>query len=214
MNVLDLITAAILLICVIICAAKGLLISLFNLFSLLISFLLTRRLYPTVSDFLRETPLFYSLKEIILGWIGRGDITSDTGQIVTDTVNSMALPELFKRLVLENIDSQTLDLTGVYDAVADFGAGLAMDALAIAGVFLTVFLLMRIIAMVLKIISRMPVIKTFNRIGGAVMGLVIGSLLSWLILSVMRGLFYANADFPVADMLAESLLARFFMFNL
>lgn len=214
MNILDLITAGIVLVCVLICAAKGLLISVYNLFSLFIAFMLTRRLYPIVSDFLRDTPLYGSLRQITLGWIGQNEITSDTGQIVTDTVDGMALPELFRRIVLDNIEPDALDLTAVYDSVSSFAAGLAIDALAMVAVFITVFMLMRVVGMALRVVSRMPVIKTFNRIGGAVMGLVIGAILSWLTLSVMQGLFAANADFPVADLLDESLLARLFMFGL
>ncbi|MCL2703976.1 MAG: CvpA family protein [Defluviitaleaceae bacterium] len=213
MNILDLITTGIILICVIVCAAKGLLISLFNLFSLFISFLLARRLYPFVGELLRETSLFGALKQIMLGWLG--PMTPATDQIVTDAVDSMALPELFKRHIIDNIDlSQSLDLTGVYDSVSGYAAGLAIDALAIVVVFAAVFLLMRIIAVFLRIVSRLPVVKTFNRLGGAIMGLVIGAILSWLTLSLMNGLFSANPDFPVPDMIAESLVARFFMFNL
>ena len=213
MNILDIITTCIILGCMIICAAKGLLLSLFNMLSLFISFMLNRQLYPHISLMLRDTPLFGAFKSLTLGWIG--PITPDPDQFVTDAVNNMSLPDMFKRIVLDNIDiSQAIDLESVYEYVSDYAAGLALDALSILLVFVAVFLLMRIIAVLLKIVSKLPVVRTFNRIGGAIMGLVIGAMLSWLALSVMRGLFSANADFPVADMLAESLVARYFMFKI
>jgi uncharacterized membrane protein required for colicin V production len=212
---MDYITIGIILVCVIVGYVKGLLISVFNMLSLFISFFLTRNLYPHVSAFLRGTPLFSGLKDWVAGWIGRSVVVPDTGQIVTDTVNSMPLPEMFRSLVLENLGSAPeLDLTTVYDYVADFAARIACDGIAILLVFVSVFLLMRILAGLLRIVSRMPVIKTFNRIGGGVMGLIIGALLSWLSLSVMKSIFAANTDFPVSDMLAESVIAKFFLFNI
>jgi uncharacterized membrane protein required for colicin V production len=213
MTVLDLITAGIILICVLFCTWKGILLSLFNLFSLFITFMLTRQLYPLFAGFLEKTPLFRALKQAALGWMGPA--SESAGQAVREAAENLALPEIFKKILLENFDfNGSLDIAVVYENISSYIASMVINALAILIVFFTVFILMRVIAAFLRVVSRMPVVKTFNRIGGAVMGLAIGAIFSWLTLSVMQGIFSSNIEFPVMDLLAESLVARFFIFSL
>jgi uncharacterized protein YacL len=186
---------------------------LFNLFSLFITFTLTRQLYPLFGALLEKTPLFRTLKQAALGWMGTA--TTEAGQTVTNVVENFALPEMFKKFLLENVDlSGSMDLTAVYENISSYIAGMIISALSMAIVFIGVFLIMRIFAVLLRIVSRMPVVRTFNRIGGAIMGIIIGVIFSWVTLSVLQGLFSSNIEFPVTDLLAESLVARFFIFNL
>ena len=207
MNILDLIVLIIITLCIIFCAARGLLISLFNLLSIFISFILAIRLQPFISELLRDTALFGALKNLSLGWLGPR--IPDTGQVVTDAIEGMALPELFKRATIDYIQRSniTLDIAQINDFVAEYAAGLAIDAISILLVFVGVFLLMRIIAVLLRIVSRLPVIRTFNRIGGAILGLFMGIIISWLVLSVMNGLFGSSPEFNVGYMLADSTFA-------
>ena len=214
MNALDYITIAIILICVAICFSSGLIISIYNLVSLFIAFLLTNRLSPMAGDLLRQTPLLDTIKSTVTGWLGQNVVMPDTERVVADTVNSMSLPNFFKDIIMQNADQiPALDPSGVYEYIADMAAQMAVDAIAMALVFVTVLLLLRIISVVLRIISRLPVIKTFNRIGGGVLGFVIGSMLSWMVLSVMSGIFAVNSDFPVASMLETSFIAKYFIFT-
>lgn len=211
MNILDLITIGIIVVCVVVCYAKGLVISVFNFLSFFITFILTSKIYPVFSEFLKTTSLHDSIKQSVAGWIGQSVVLPDAGAVVGDAINSLAVPVFFKGMLLSNVSGISFpDASGVFDYAAGFAADLAIDGISIALVFLGVFILMRLAAAVLKLVTKLPVIKTLNRIGGGVIGLLIGAVLSWLVISVLSGLFAANTDFPVSDLLAASVFAKYF----
>ncbi|MCL2407060.1 MAG: CvpA family protein [Defluviitaleaceae bacterium] len=203
MNVLDYIVFGVFLLSVLFCTWKGLLMSLFNLGSLVVSFLLAQAFYPRVADLLNQTVLREIFENATRGWLNLGDVAADAE--LTHVVEELTIPQGMRDSIISNVGDFT---GGVGDAVAGFIAGMAINALAILGVFILVFILMRLIAIVLRIVSKMPVLRTFNRLGGAILGLVMGGILSWLVLFVLNGLFSANPTFPVAELLEDSLIAR------
>jgi len=216
-NILDLIVAAILVVCIFVGWKKGFVITVFNFFSLLITLFLTNMLYPAVSVFLRGTELFTVIKTNVADALQLDAFAENlTRAAEAEAINALALPEFIKTAMLENNNPQAhaaLAVSGFEEYVSGFLAGLVLNALAMLLVFAAVFALMKVIAVVLKILTKLPVIHSLNKLLGVAVGALQGVLFVWLALAVIVGLFAASAVFPVGEWLPTSIWAKWFYEN-
>ena len=216
-NLLDIIVFAILAVCVVIGWKKGFVITVFNFFSLLITLFLTNMLYPTVSVFLRGTGLFAVMKTSVADALQLDAFAENmTRAAQAEAINALALPEFIKTEMLANNNPQAhaaLAVSGFEDYISGFLAGLALNALAMLAVFAVVFLLMKLIALALNILTRLPVIHSLNKLLGVAVGAVQGVVLVWVALAVLVGIFAASTAFPVGELLPVSVLAKWFYEN-
>jgi len=215
--ILDILVIALIALCVIIAYKRGFVITVFNFFSLLISFILAQLLYPSVSVFLRGTAVFTSCKESIAKSLNLDGLASSlTHAAEAEAIQGLPLPDFIKKALLENNNSlahQALDVSGFADYISGYLAGLVMNALAMLVVFALVFILMRVLSVLLKILTKLPVLHSLNKLLGVLVGLAQGVLLVWIVLAVLVGLFAANQTFPVGELLPASILAKWFHEN-
>jgi len=216
-NLLDLLVLVILAACIIVGWKKGFVITVFNFFSLLITLFLTNMLYPTVSVFLRGTGIFGVIKTSVADALQLDTLAGNlTRAAETEAINALALPDFIKTAMLENNNPQAhaaLAVSGFADYISGFLAGLVLNALAMLAVFVIVFALMKLIAVALKILTRLPVIHSLNKLLGVAVGALQGVLFVWVALAVLVGLFAASTAFPVGEWLPASVLARWFYEN-
>jgi len=168
---------------------RGLARTCFNLLSFAISLAVTNAIYPHVSRYLRGTPAIYgAIKDYISGRIGlQSYIGETTLQGKTEFIQALSLPDLLRDGLLSSNNDEFYKLLNV-DTLEGYIAGYlgnaCINVISMILVFIAVSIIMRVIYKMLGIIDMLPVIGTFNRLGGLAFGFCLGTLAVWLGLTV------------------------------
>jgi uncharacterized membrane protein required for colicin V production len=217
LNLLDIIVLAIIGVCVFTGYKRGLLKTVYSLASFFIAIFLTGWLYPYVSRFLRGTPLYGFLKDTAVNSMGlRAFLEEHTARTQSDLINNLPLPSIIRdALAAHNTPDvyEMLNVQTVEGYIGGYFANIALNVISMAAVFILVWFLMRLAGNVLNIIGRLPIISTFNRVGGLAAGLLLGMLIVWIGFAVMN-LLLINMSYPeISNLLETSSVARWLYEN-
>jgi len=185
LNILDIAAAIIFISCIFTGARKGLVRMIFGLVSGFLSFCAASRLYPQVSIFIKDnTNIYASLKIGIFERLNVEEIIREYIQAGENAViSNLPLPDSVLRLVEEsNIPSvyDILNVSTLEDYIISFLANMLLNVICAAAVFILVSLAMRLIITALDIIAKLPVIRKFNKMGGALAGGFTGFIIIWV----------------------------------
>ncbi|MCL1999622.1 MAG: CvpA family protein [Turicibacter sp.] len=193
---------------------RGLIETLFNFVSLILAIVLSAVLYPIVAGMLRQTVIFDALRDYIMRTMGLEEIVNVHA---TERIANLPVPELLRNVLLasyQNSDVYGAFGIGIIEAyIADFFAGLAMNILAIVFVFVLVKVALAILSNVLDLVERLPIIRTFNRGGGVLIGFFRCVLVLWVAFAVITLFFLNPAVATIMDMLENSIIAIWFYNN-
>ena len=212
-NLADIAVIVIIAVCVYFYYNKGLVLTLLGFCSTLISLFMSRFLSPVFADFLRKTPLFDSIKEYI------GESIAKTGSdIENNIISSLDIPDFLKTAITDNSNNVIYDrfnVTNPKDYISEYIAGFVVNIIAMIIIFILLTILFRFLSRTLKIISRFPLIKTANKLGGGAVGFAQGVLIVWIGLAVLTA-FYGKPMFDAAnEAVANSVIAsRFYDSNI
>ncbi len=137
--------------------------------SYIISIIISFFLYPIISDLLIKTPIYTKLVEVI----GKELDMS----VLTDTVSRGALG-IMSNYINDGIQSAAM-------SIADSMAVLIINILAFVIILLLSKVIIRVVGNVLGIFTKLPIIKQFNRLGGSVLGGLMGVLALYIIGAVI-----------------------------
>jgi len=211
MNPLDIIILAIVALCAIAGYHKGLIRTVYRLVSFFVAIIVARHLYPYVARVLRQTELFPAIQ----GGIARamnleGFIADQTAARGGDLIDNLPLPGILQNLLhAYNTPNmfEILQAATVEEYISGFFANMAINGIAILAVFLLTILALTFIGYALDIVSRLPVIRTLNRIGGFVFGVAMSVVIIWLAL-VLVALFVVTANPMISEMVENSWIAQ------
>jgi len=175
--------------------------------SFVLAIFLASHFFPTVAEWIRNTPAYTGLKEYIMRTMGLEDVVHiHTGELLY----ALPLPDLIRQSLMRHNTPNIFELLNVHtieEYIAGFFAGMAINIIAMVLVFIIVRLILGFLAGLLDIVGRLPVIRTFNRGGGLILGLIQGVIIVWLGLALIN-LFFLNPTTPeLIRLLDESLLA-------
>ena len=193
MNVLDIGIVALVLICAAVGYRRGLVMTLYRFVSFFIAFVISRQLYPYVAQQLRGTSLFPALQERVSNMLGLETITNTARS--ADFIDSLALPQVLQGILHTNYTPAMrsfLNVATIEDYVSAFFANVIINGIAIITVFVLIMVLLYVVGGMLDIVSRLPVIRVFNRVGGLVFGLLTGAILAWVVVIIMIFVLAAN----------------------
>ncbi|MDR1067370.1 MAG: CvpA family protein [Clostridiales bacterium] len=210
----DIITAVILAVCTFIGWRKGLAQGIFSIVSTALSFYAANAFYPSVSTFLRGTPLFGIVKNLTANSLNLTQyMPSQTLQAQGNLIESLSLPGFLKDALLSNNNVELYKLFNV-DAVEDYVtsyiANMCMNVVAVLFVFVAASIAMRLALKALNIVTAMPVIKQINRIGGLLAGALIGVFILWVVMAFATLFCTVPAVAEMLEELPDAPLASFF----
>lgn len=220
MNILDIIVIVILLVFIFSGYRKGLALTILNFFRTIISLYLANQLYPYVSKFLREnTSLYEFLKTSIIDNMGLSKLTQDIAfKNSGEFIKSLSVPDFIKNALIANNNSEyykILKVDAIEDYISGYIANMCLNAISLVSVFFIVFAVMKVLVKVLNIVSRLPIIKSFNRLGGGLIGFLQGTIFIWFLIAIFVLLFSKSEYAYIFDMLKESAIAvHFYKTNL
>lgn len=217
MNVLDLAVIAVIAVCVLIAYNRGLIRSVFNLLSWVVSIALANYLYPPVSRFLRTTGLYTFLKASAADSLGLDEVIVDaTSKVQAELISNMYIPDFIKSALFENNNPEIykiLDASGIEDYIAGYMANIFLNIISVIAVFIIVFILMRVLASALDIISKLPVINTFNKIGGIIVGFFTAAIIIWIFFTGYILFIHGDTYLQMSEMIYGSIVAKWFYQN-
>ena len=186
----DIVVIAIVAIFIIVGAKVGLIRSLLGMGNYILSVIISVTLYPMVSEFLMGTPLFDFIAENINESVA-AELIQNTGS----GINGL--------LALMNSDAESI--------TANMSAGIATLLINVISFILVLVLSRVVLGIVIKavdLVTKLPVIKQFNRLGGAVFGGIKGILVLYIVfaLAVLFEPFDDNSE--VIRNIEESTFAK------
>ncbi len=215
LNILDFAVLIVLLLFAYLGYRKGLILTLFKLVSMLLSLMLTYYLQPYAGAFLKHnTKLPAILAQHIAPFINLESLIGEqTKTFQVETINQLQIPSFLKTSLLENNNSEIykmFNISGLQDYFVKFLADMIINVIAVFVVFILVFMIMRLLTNALNIVSKLPVIRTFNRFGGILAGLVQATLIIWVCFLVTSFFVTSPKGAMFLQLMHQSVIAKYF----
>lgn len=193
-----------------VCAAlgykRGLVKMLFSLVSFFLIMLLVGMVTPVISGFLQEKtnlPDTISKKcaEVVQEWNQNGDAFSENGRL--QLIDTYQFPDSIKQYLKEDSGISALE-TDFTSYVSDRLSVVIVDLIAYAISFLVLWIVFRIIAEVLNLVTRLPVLNSLNRFGGVAAGCLQGVLIIWIFFLVVTVCCTSDWGRKCMEMISDS----------
>jgi uncharacterized membrane protein required for colicin V production len=219
MNYLDYIFIGIIGISGLIAFGRGLIKTVFSLFSMVITVGLAYLLYPTVSELLiKYTEIDAFLRAKIIEGFNLESLAENVFSVQDQIkmINDLNIPDMFKEMLVNNNNSeiyQILNVDSIAEYIGGFFSTIAINALAFLITFLIVGILLKIVAVILDIVSKLPVLHQINRIGGLAFGLILGVLIVWVVCVAISLIVGISGNSEILVLIESSTVAQFFYEN-
>ena len=214
---IDILIIVIIGICIILGAYKGLVKSVFSLVTIVLSFLVAKMFTPVLSSWLiNNTNIentihnFFKVKDTLPS-VPSG--VSDASNSVSVWFDSLNLGEVPNSVInfFQNLWNGGVQAAGNANAtVADITTASIVSFISFIGLLIFAFVVISLLVEVLTLVTKLPVIGTFNTIGGAVFGFLKGLILNLVIISILFVIAIFLKDSPLNIALRDSLFASYF----
>ena len=219
MNTLDIILIAIILFCAINGMIKGFVKTLFGLSSTIVALVLTLIISPQVSGLIINNTSFDQMigeKTVELLKIENlmGDQDTELEEVIIS--GAINLPGNILRFLEKNNTpeiNEKLEANGLGDYISGSIATMAVNAFVFLIVFLIVSLLLNAVVIVLDILTRLPIVKSMNKLGGFSVGLVIGILIVWVTTMSLSFIISIQATETLSELIESSIFTKLFYYN-
>lgn len=172
---------------------RGMVRVLFSLVAIFLTIGLATALTPYTEEFLRtKTPLYDTVKEKCTEHIHqKAQERQGQGEELKPqelTIFGMQIPEEFQSFFSEHVTDEAdklMEDMGVYEKLGDYTANFVLQRLAWILSFTIILILLSVIVHMLDLITKLPVLKSINRLGGLIIGLLEGVIVVWLLFLVI-----------------------------
>ncbi|WIF95846.1 CvpA family protein [Caminicella sporogenes] len=194
----------------------GLVLSFFSIASYIFAGIAAKIYYPILTNFILEkTNLITKIQSFILGKlkilaVGK-DVFKGTEQV--NIFKIMNFPKALQDLLLKSDTLQQYNqnvMDNMYNHVSLVITKMIVDLISIVVVFLLVKLLLNIIGFILNSIASLPVINSFNRLGGLIFGILKGIIMVYIIFALITPITVLSYDNSIVESLNNSYLAKYF----
>lgn len=183
------------------------------------------RISPYLSNFIMENTSVYERvrTKIIRTYeeqssLTAPDVPASGGEDENKVIDSFGFPALISDSIKINNNSEIykkLAVTLFRDYVAGFLSALAIKAGTFAGLFILLAITQFVIFTAIKILEKIPVLKTFNRLAGMAVGITLSLVFVWVFFIAAMMFFGSSfASWVFAQVKASRLLTLIFNNNI
>ncbi len=223
MNWIDYVVIAFIVVFAFVGFAKGFLMSVYKVVSFFICIFASIKFYPVLAGMLDKTPVYNGIKNSIMKTLMlRGqEVTASSTSTVSGAaganavISPLPLPDFFKRSMLEKLPSPSklLDIQSITNAIGDELTRMVISVISLILLYILLRIVLSFVGLILKGVSKLPVFKQIDRMGGFIIGAIQGFLAVFIVCAVLV-LFNSNQAFvPVFSALDGSVLAGWFYEN-
>ena len=216
MNLLVGIVGIILIICAYRGMKRGLIKTVFSIFSMIIALVLTLWLSPIVSKKIQanEDIVNYFTKKIEVAFPAQ-----EVGNKVSDQMNfieQLPLPQTLKTTIIENNNTDTyvaLAVDNFSSYISHAIASIIINALVFIITYLLVTIALRVLCSVLDIISKLPLLNQLNKLTGLLVGAIHGFIIVWLMFVLLTAIAGTELGQKAFLLIEESPLLQYIYNN-
>ena len=165
---------------------RGLVKTAFSFGSIFIALVLVNILTPVAKEVIKNTPVYDSINQNIQSYVSEHIATSTENMTETGInnqekiINELPLPNGLKESLTKNNNQSSYDSLAV-NTFKEYVVAYLTDVVLNA----VISILMKTLVEVLNIVTKLPVIHTFNMAGGALIGFAQAILIIWLLCMVV-----------------------------
>lgn len=177
-----------------------------SLIGLLVVIVISLKLSPFVSEYVsNNTQIYDSVKHKIVELYDEknGTLDNSISENQNLTIKSYNLPDLISSALVTNNTSEMYSVLAASlfeEYIAGYLAAICIKAGSFVGVFIALEIILFLLKLTIKILEKIPVLKTFNKMLGLVAGVGTVLIFVWV--------FYIGIMMFFADSLGEWLLAQ------
>ncbi len=191
---------------------KGLVKSLFDFFGYILAAIITYLFHKPVESVLIETTsLDEKISEFVmqrLQALGSSSVQAAVSTADLDAMQKLPLPDSVKGDIVELLTNSVPSVTqNVTSEVTAF----LMNIFSVFIVFIVALIAIKIIASMLGFLAELPVIRSFNKLGGVAFGLLKSYVIISLLFLVAIMIYSTHPDPVIQDALNKSYFAPFFI---
>jgi len=213
MNIADYIIIGIIIVAAAIGFYKGLLNTLYKLVSYILAVYLSFKLAKPVSVWFQETSIYTKLNSGVVEFVNKLGLNFDG----LESINPENISKLIKEVPLPQSINQSI--SGIVSAAGksannmlDSFVGTITDLVLLILCGLILFVIFKVLfslfGLVIKGMAELPIIKQFDKLGGGVLGIVIGIIIVYVI-GLLLTFFVANETLqPVFEVVNNSAIAK------
>lgn len=210
--IVDLIIIAVIVVCVLVGAKRGLVLSLISALSLAIALFVGYLLMPVVGTVINQTSFPKKTEDVVYTYINEALSAEQSQTDYAAALEDSALPEFLKNkieVILEESEDNA-PTEQVSRKAAKSVTDIAVKALAVFIVAVVVFIGLFIVRILWKGVRKLPMIHQLDSLGGVVFGLAEGVLLICAFM-LLLGLVSASGSWQgLASHVQDSTVGAFF----
>jgi|LGOV01.1.fsa_nt_gb uncharacterized membrane protein required for colicin V production len=217
-NVVDIIILSFVVINLFLGWRKGLILSVFNFFGIIVSFIISKKYYAQFGDVvLKNINWVNEFRNNIFIKINNsfGSNAEIFNNINNGTLlNKLDLPEYLNTGInqfLRNTDITKVDNVSV--ELADIIVSVIMNFISFVLLFIVLILFIKIIGIVLNMIFQLPVLKGINQFGGLAIGFIISNVFIFVFMAIIVLLYPMNLDFGLKEIVDQSTIGSLYYNN-
>lgn len=180
---------------------RGMILTLFSLFSLIIAFFLASLFSPLTTKLVQSTGADESIQSSVYELL-----QDNASKGIRDAAEELPLPGFMINDIVEGASGTVDDtLKDVSVSATEVICGVIGFAIA----FVVALLLLKLIKVLLKLATRLPAINKADKIGGIVAGLFSGLMCVSVFLFILSAFVYFDFPRTVMEMVEDSTLTKF-----
>ncbi len=187
---------------------RGLVSTFFSIFHQVFTIILVNAFNPFVSTYIRSSELGAIINQYITKTIGTY-FSGGTPLKIENPFETLPLPQSIKTSMFEHNNPEVykiLEADSITAYISGYVTNIVINTLSAVLLFAIISITLRYITRTMKIVKRIPVLREFNALGGAVVGLAQGILFIWMIFVVMTLCFVQGSEAIFAE-LSKSTIA-------
>jgi uncharacterized membrane protein required for colicin V production len=216
MNIADFIVIGVMAVFLVIGSSKGLMLSVFSIASYFLAILIAIKFSPLVAGLLSKTSLMMTIKTKISASMDKilQDVVGDTIEKQIDQITEKLhlASSVQDKIGIEALKETSTTTSGMVESLSGKLTDLILLVIAFVVVYIVAKLVLFLISEVIKKTAKLPVIRSFDKVGGMIFGLLEGVLVIWVLFMILF-MFKASDTFkPVFELINRSKIALF-MYN-
>lgn len=204
---------------------KGLMLSLLKLASFFIAVLVAVKFSPFVAKILAGTFIFTKIKSGIYGKLmlqqdaQMSAVNEGAAEAAESMVDGLKLPGFLKNLISDKVAEkmpnvgELIDYASIADKISDVLANFVTTVISVILLYIVARITLIFARSILKKVSRLPVLKQADKLGGFALGAIEGLLTIYIIFAILM-LFHATPLFKgFFESIETSAVAKYFYEN-
>ncbi|MBS4534402.1 CvpA family protein [Clostridium sp. D2Q-14] len=186
---------------------RGFILSAFSLLGTILALVIANKFYPIIASlFINHTNFYDSLYDKIYPNIV--NITEGEGVFSFDTlVKIIRIPQILINNSIGKVDYNSVEV------ITRSITTMIINIISIIILFIIANIILSILVRMLNIFFKLPILNSFNKIGGLIFGLIRGVLVIFIIYAILTPVISLNPDGFIAVQTTNSVLGDYFYNN-